>query len=209
MKEELIESIDVKKAEVNLYINDKAVRVNEGYTILQAAKKAGIHIPTLCYHEKVKPHGACRLCLVEIEKNGRRRVVASCAYPAEKGLKVFTESPRVEEIRKYLVELYMALFPFHSEIKNLSKKYNIKETRFKKENNYCILCGLCVRYCAEVKEKHAVGFIGRGIYKKVSFIPDSAYFKHCINCMECMDICPTGVFPSNFGIERIPHISES
>jgi len=209
VKEKILENKDLCKKELNLYINDKAVKVTEGFTLLDAAKNIGIHIPTLCYHEKVKPHGACRLCLVEIEKKGRRRIVASCAYPAEEGLKVFTESPRVEEIRRYLVELYMALFPFHNEIKNLAKKYDIKETRFRKENNYCILCGLCVRYCAEVKGNHAVGFIGRGTNKKVSFIPDSSYFKYCISCMECMDICPTGVFPSNFGIERIPQISES
>ncbi len=182
---------------------------DEGITIIQAAKKAGIYIPTLCFHEKVKPHGACRLCLVEIEKKGRSRIVASCAYPVEDGLVVNTESIRVETIRKHLVELYMAMFPFNPEIKALSKKYNLSDTRFKKENNYCILCGLCVRYCAEVKGNNAVGFVGRGISKKVTFIPDSSYFKYCQNCMECMEICPTGVFPSNFGIDRIPQVSES
>lgn len=197
------------KNKVNLLIDNIAVEVDEGSTILSAANIAGIHIPTLCYHEKLMPYGACRLCLVEIEKRGRTRIVASCAYPAEEGLKVFSESPKVKEIRKLLVELYLAMFPYNNEIKSLAKKYGLRGTRFKKENNYCILCGLCVRYCAEVKGDHAVGFVGRGINKKVTFIPDSAYFKHCVNCMKCMDICPTGVFPSNFGIERIPQMSES
>ena len=197
------------KNKVHLLIDNTAVEVDEGSTILGAAKKAGIHIPTLCFNEKVKPHGACRLCLVEIEKRGRSRIVASCAYPAEDKLTVYTQSSKVEAIRKNLVELYLALFPFHSEIKALAKKYNLKETRFKKENDYCILCGLCVRYCAEVKGNNAVGFVGRGINKKVTFVPDSAYFKYCVNCMECIEICPTGVFPSNFGIERVPQISES
>jgi NADH dehydrogenase/NADH:ubiquinone oxidoreductase subunit G len=209
MNEILKDKGDVIQKQVTLYIDNIPVRIEGGLTLLQAAGSVGIHIPTLCYHEKIKPHGACRLCLVEIEKRGRNRIVASCAYPAEEGLKVFTESPRVEEIRKNLVELYMALFPFHSEVRNLAKKYNLKETRFKKENNYCILCGLCVRYCAEIRGSYAVGFVGRGINKKVTFVPDSAYFKYCVNCMECMEICPTGVFPSNFGIERIPQISES
>lgn len=194
---------------VSMQIDDKNIEVYEGFTILKAAKQAGIHIPTLCHHDKVEPHGACRLCLVEIEKKGRKRIVASCAYPAEDGLKVFTESPEVEQIRKYLVELYMALFPYNEEIQKLVKKYGLKKTRFKKEDNYCILCGLCVRYCAEVKGNNAVGFIGRGIEKKVSFIPDSAYFKYCLDCMECVKICPTGVFPSNFGIERVPNLSGS
>lgn len=200
---------DTSKKKINLLINNALVEVDEGNTILSAANIAGIHIPTLCFHEKVKPHGACRLCLVEIEKRGRSRIVASCAYPAENDITVSTESPKVTEIRKHLVELYLALFPFHPEIMSLAKKYGLKETRYKKEHNYCILCGLCVRYCAEVKGDNAVGFIGRGINKKVTFVPDSAYLKHCVNCMKCMEICPTGVFPSNFGIERIPQISES
>lgn len=204
-----LENKDNKVKKLTLFIDDAPVQVEEGLTLLQAAKKAGINIPTLCYHEKLMPYGACRLCLVEIEKRGRTRIVASCAYPAEEGLKVFSESPKVKEIRKLLVELYLAMFPYNNEIKSLAKKYGLRGTRFKKENNYCILCGLCVRYCAEVKGDHAVGFVGRGINKKVTFIPDSAYFKHCVNCMKCMDICPTGVFPSNFGIERIPQISES
>ena len=193
---------------VSFFMNNNHIEIEEGTTLLQAAIKAGIHIPTLCYHEKVKPHGACRLCIVEIEKKGRRRIVASCAYPAEEGLKVFTDSIRVEEVRKHLVELYMALFPYHQEIRNLAKKYGLKDTRFKKENNYCILCGLCIRYCEEVKGENAMGFVGRGIDKKVTFIPESSYFNKCVNCMECMDICPTGVFPSNYGIERIPQVSD-
>jgi bidirectional [NiFe] hydrogenase diaphorase subunit len=197
----------IRDSKVTIKIDDKNIEVSDGSTILMAAKQAGIHIPTLCYHDKIAPHGACRLCLVEIEKKGRKRIVASCAYPAENGLSVNTESPKVEQIRKYLVELYMALFPYNEEIQKLTKKYGLRKTRFKKENNYCILCGLCVRYCAEVKGNNAIGFIGRGIEKKVSFIPDSAYFKYCQDCMECVKICPTGVFPSNFGIERVPHLS--
>jgi NADH dehydrogenase/NADH:ubiquinone oxidoreductase subunit G len=198
---------DEKK--VNIVIDGEKVQIEEGSTLMQAAKKLGIHIPSLCYHEKIKPHGACRLCIVEIEKKGRSKIVASCAFPVEEGLIVHTESPKVEQIKKNLVELYMALFPFNPEIKSLAKKYGLVSTRYKKEYNYCILCGLCVRYCEEVKKNNAVGFIGRGINKRVAFIPESAYFKKCKDCMECMDICPTGVFPSNYGIERIPQISES
>jgi len=202
-------NINTDEIKVNIVINGKKVQIDKGNTLMQAAKKMGIHIPSLCYHEKIKPHGACRLCIVEIERKGRSKIVASCAFPAEEGLIVHTESPKVEQIRKNLVELYMALFPFNPEIKRLAKKYGLFSTRYKKEYNYCILCGLCVRYCEEVKKNNAVGFIGRGINKRVAFIPESAYFKKCKDCMECMDICPTGVFPSNYGIERIPQISDS
>ncbi len=196
------------KGKIYMIIDGKKAEINIGDTILKAAKKTGIHIPTLCYHDKIKPHGACRLCIVEVEKKGRSKIVASCAYPAEEGLIVQTESPKVEKIRKNLVELYLALFPFNPEIKNLAKKYGLSGTRFRKENNYCILCGLCVRYCREVKKNNAIGFVGRGTNKKVAFIPESSYFKYCEKCMECMAICPTGVFPSNYGMDRIPQIDE-
>jgi len=202
-------NIDKDEKKISIVIDGKKVQVDKGNTLMQAAKKMGIHIPALCYHEKLKPYGACRLCIVEIERKGRSKIVASCAFTAEEGLIVHTESPKVEQIRKNLVELYMALFPFNPEIKRLAKKYGLVTTRYKKEYNYCILCGLCVRYCEEVKKNNAVGFIGRGINKRVAFIPESAYFTKCKDCMECMDICPTGVFPSNYGIERIPQISDS
>lgn len=200
------ESLDKKK--ININIDGRKVGIDENSTILKAAEKIGIHIPTLCYHEKTKPYGACRLCIVEIKRNGKSKIVASCTYPVEEGLIVNTESPEVEKIRKNLVELYLALFPFNPEIKKLAKKYGLRGTRLKKENNYCILCGLCVRYCREVKKNNAIGFVGRGTNKKVVFIPESAYFKYCESCMECMDLCPTGVFPSNYGMERIPQVSE-
>ncbi len=202
-------NINTDEKKINIVIDGKKVQIDKGNTLMQAAKKLGIHIPALCYHEKIKPHGACRLCMVEVERKGKSKIVASCAFPAEEGLIVHTESPKVEQIRKNLVELYIALFPFNPEIKRLAKKFGLVATRYKKEYNYCILCGLCVRYCEEVKKKNAIGFVGRGINKKVVFIPESAYFKKCKDCMECMDICPTGVFPSNYGIERIPQVSDS
>ncbi|MFO7929502.1 MAG: 2Fe-2S iron-sulfur cluster-binding protein [Candidatus Humimicrobiaceae bacterium] len=193
---------------INMVINDEPVTVEKGNTILEAARNLGIDIPTICHHEALKEHGSCRLCMVEIKRKGKSKIVASCAYPAEEGLAVYTDSSKVESIRKKLVELYLALFPFIPEVKELAKKYNLTGTRYTKQNNYCILCGLCVRYCSEVKKNNAIGFVGRGIDKMVTFVPDSSYFKHCENCMECVDICPTGVFPSNYGLERIPQLSE-
>jgi len=201
-------NINTDEKKINIVIDGKKVQIDKGNTLMQAAKKLGIHISALCYHEKIKPHGACRLCIVEVERKGKSKIVASCAFPAEEGLIVRTESPKVEQIRKNLVELYVALFSFNPEIKRLAKKFGLVATRYKKEYNYCILCGLCVRYCEEVKKNNAIGFVGRGINKKVVFIPESAYFKKCKDCMECMDICPTGVFPSNYGIERIPQVSD-
>lgn len=197
------------EGQIKVIIDSKEYYGNENETILNVAQRSSIHISTLCFHEKIKPHGACRLCLVEIIKAGKSKLVASCAYPIEQGLIVETDSPKVNDVKKHLTELYLAMYPYHPEIKRLAKKYSLNNIRYKKVYNYCILCGLCVRYCSEVKGYNAIGFVGRGINKKVSFIPDSSYFKYCLNCMECADICPTGVFPSNYGIERIPQVSDS
>ena len=84
---------------ITITVDGKDVEIQEGQTVLKAAKKLGIWIPTLCYHEALEPQGACRLCLVEVEDQGRRQLVASCAYPATQGLKVLTDTERVLENR--------------------------------------------------------------------------------------------------------------
>ncbi len=186
--------------QITLTIDGREVRAEKGATILQVARHVGVSIPHLCYHEDVKPHGACRLCLVEIKKGSRSRLVASCAYEIEEGLEVQTKSDRVVRVRKLLIELFLAKAPYLREIQELAVEYGVDGTRWRKIMQPCILCGLCVRYCAEVKGEHAVGFVGRGTDREVAWIPDSTFKEDCLNCMECMDICPTGVFPSNFGM---------
>ena len=90
-------------AKIKLEIDSKPVEADEGTTILQAARKIGIDIPTLCYDERMAPYGGCRLCTVEIGKNKRTRLVASCVYPVEEGLVVTTESERLTKIRKMII----------------------------------------------------------------------------------------------------------
>jgi len=131
-------------------IDGKKVNAKEGMTILEAARSAGIRIPTLCFDEKLEPYGACRLCTVEIG-TGRTRMVASCVYPVEDKLVVKTRSPRVDQVRKTLLQLLLARAPGSKVIQDLACEYGAKTTPFDKESAYCILCGLCVRYCAEVK----------------------------------------------------------
>ena len=184
------------------------MRAEEGATILETARHVGIDIPHLCYQEDVSPHGACRLCLVEISRGGRSKLVASCAYEVEEGLEVKTKSDRVVKIRKLLLEVLLATAPYMRYVQELASEYGVGETRFRKIVSPCISCGLCVRYCAEIKGEHAVGFVGRGTGRGVAWIPDSAYYEDCKNCMECMDICPTGVFPSNLGMSSVPQISD-
>jgi len=177
-------------SEITLNIDGREVLAQEGTTLLQAAQSAGISIPTLCYLEKLEPFGGCRLCIVEVENRGRTSLVVSCVYPAEKNLVVRTRSEKVDRIRKMVLELQMAHAPDAFDLQDLAKEYGADRNRFEKEPSFCIHCGLCVRYCAEVKKKNAVGFVDRGIRKEISFIPEIAS-KECWSCKECFPLCPT------------------
>ena len=171
-------------------IDGKEVTATQGMTVLETARKAGISIPTLCYHEKLEPFGGCRLCIVEVESRGSTRLVVSCVYPAEKNIVVRTRSEKVDRIRKMILELLMAHAPDAFDLQDLAKEYGADRNRFEKEPSSCIHCGLCVRYCNEIKKKNAIGFVDRGIRKEISFIPEIAS-KECWNCKECFPLCPT------------------
>jgi len=177
-------------SQVHLQIDGKEVEATEGMTVLEAAQAAGIFIPTLCHHEKLEPFGGCRLCIVEVESRGWTRLVVSCVYLAEEGLVVRTRSEKIDKIRKVLLELLLAHAPDSGQLKELAAEYGADRDRFEKESSFCIHCGLCVRYCAEVKQKHAVGFIDRGIRKEIAFVPQIAV-KECPGCKECFPLCPT------------------
>ncbi len=177
-------------SEILLQIDGREVQAREGATLLEAAQGAGIRIPTLCHHEKLEPYGACRICTVEVVTNGRTNLVAACLYPVEQNLVVRTRSEKVDRARKMLLELMLAHAPASEALKELAQEYGAKETRFEKEPSFCIHCGLCVRYCAEVKKKDAIGFIDRGVRREVSFIPEIAS-RECWNCKECFPLCPT------------------
>jgi bidirectional [NiFe] hydrogenase diaphorase subunit len=185
----------MKKAQkVNLTINDREIKAKEGMTILEAARDAGIYIPTLCYHEKLAPYGACRICTVEVTKGKRTRLVTSCVYPVEEGLVVNTDSPRVINLRKMLLELMLASSKAKT-IQDLARQYDVTQQRFEAEKTNCILCGLCVRYCNEIKKANAIGFVGRGTERRVVFYPQIASTV-CASCRECFSLCPTGKLPS-------------
>ena len=184
-------------SEILLQIDGREVKAKEGMTILEAARTVGINIPTLCYHEKLEPYGACRICTVEIETRGRTRLVAACLYPVEENLVVRTRSEKVIKIRKMLLELMLAHAPEAGALQDLAQEYGVREVRFEKEPSFCILCGLCVRYCAEVKKKNAIGFVDRGVRREVIFIPEIAS-KECWNCKECFSLCPTEALQATF-----------
>lgn len=173
-----------------LNIDGKQVEASEGMTVLQAAQSVGIFVPTLCYHEKLEPYGACRLCIVEAESRGRTQLVVSCLYPVEKNLVVRTRSEKVDRIRKMILQLLLSHAPDSRELQALAEEYGADKNCFEKEPSFCLHCGLCVRYCAEVKKKFAVGFVDRGPSREISFVPEIAS-KECWNCKECFPLCPT------------------
>jgi len=184
-------------SQIRLQIDGKEVLAREGATVLEAARSAGISIPTLCYHEKLEPFGGCRICIVEAEVSGSTKLVVSCVYPVEENLVVRTRSQKVDRIRKTLLELLLSSAPDSPQLRELAGEYGADRDRLEKEASFCIHCGLCVRYCAEVKKKNAVGFIGRGIQKEISFIPEIAS-KECNNCKECFPLCPTSYLQAAF-----------
>jgi bidirectional [NiFe] hydrogenase diaphorase subunit len=184
-------------SEIRLQIDEKEVTVREGMTLLEAAQSAGISIPTLCHHEKLKPFGGCRLCIVEVNVGDWTKHVVSCVYLVEENLVVRTSSEKINRIRKNLVELLLAHAPESPQLQDLAGEYGADKDRFEKDASFCIHCGLCVRYCAEVKKKNAVGFVDRGIRKEIGFIPEIA-LKECSNCKECFPLCPTSYLQAAF-----------
>ena len=144
-------------SKILLQIDAKEVEAKEGMTILEAAQDAGIYIPTLCHHEKLEPYGACRICTVEAESRGQTKLVAACLYPVEQGLVVRTRSEKVDKIRKMILELLLAHAPDSRELQGLAEEYGADKDRFEKEASFCVHCGLCVRYCAEVKKNSLLG----------------------------------------------------
>jgi bidirectional [NiFe] hydrogenase diaphorase subunit len=177
-------------SEILLQIDGVEVKAAEGMTVLEAARSVDISIPTLCYHEKLNPYGACRICVVEIEAGGRSGLAAACVYPVAQGIVVNTKSEKVVKTRKMLIELMLAHAPDAPALQELAQEYGADRNRFEKEPSFCILCGLCVRYCTEVKQKNAIGFVDRGPTREIAFVPEIAA-KECWNCKECFPLCPT------------------
>lgn len=193
---------------IKINIDGQETQVKEGTYILEAAQKIGIKIPALCNYPGLEPYGACRLCIVEIEKSGRKRIVTSCNYPIDAEMAVRTNTEEVLKTRKIILELLLARCSTNKKIKQIAEEYGITNPRFGNGNEDCILCGLCVRVCKEIIGENAISFSGRGISRKVSS-PFEKKPQDCIGCGSCAFVCPTGAIRILDGQQtrKIPEIN--
>lgn len=176
---------------VTLTIDNCEIQVENGATILHAARTNGISIPTLCYHEAVEPYAACRLCVVELANARGSKLVAACAQECEEGMVVLTNSPRVQTSRRITAELLMASGAHLPLVQAVAKAMGVERARYALPANDCILCGLCVRACDELVGAHAISLVQRGLQKKFA-PPFEIASAACIGCATCVLICPTG-----------------
>lgn len=201
---------------VNITINGRSVQVDKKMTLLEAIRSQGIKIPTLCYHPDLRPEGSCRLCVVEVK--GARSLVASCVYPVSEGMEVWTNTKRVLEARKTVVELLLANHPqdcltcprnMNCELQRIANDLGVREIRVEGEKkeyeldtsnpaivrdpNKCIKCGRCVRMCGEVQGVGVLGVAHRGFDTMIVPAFNLGLDKMaCTYCGQCAKVCPTG-----------------
>jgi heterodisulfide reductase subunit A len=178
-------------ASISLTINDRLIEVPEGTTVLEAARKIGVSIPTLCYYEAIKPYGGCRLCLVEVTQGNRTQLTASCTYPVAEGLKVLTDTEEVLEGRRLVIDLLWSRCPDVPVLRELAQQLGVTEPSFPKGDSDCILCGKCVRVCHDLQNVGAIGLMGRGGKRQVT-TPFGEFSEVCRTCGACSFVCPTG-----------------
>jgi bidirectional [NiFe] hydrogenase diaphorase subunit len=174
---------------ITLHLNGLELRVDPGTTLLEAARLYGCSIPTLCHMEGLSAYGACRLCVVEVGEDGHSELVSACTYAAQEGLHVRTGSARVVRARRMVLELLLASCPQSKQIQDLAAAHDIRRQRFRQEHESCILCGLCVRMCAEQMTGDAIGFRGRGERRTIG-TPYDVQSEQCKLCGGCLYVCP-------------------
>ena len=203
---------------VSLYVDNREVKVPEGASVMRAAAEAGVNIPSLCATDQLDAFGSCRVCLVEIE--GRKGFPSSCTTPVEDGMKVTTQSERLEQLRRNVVELYVSDHPLECvscsangdcELQDVAESLGVESSRYgldvsrarkheKDESNpyftfdpaQCIVCYRCVRACDDIQGTFALTVDGRGYASRVSAGQLENFMEsECVSCGACVDNCPT------------------
>ena len=201
---------------VNVTIDGRKLQVPKSATVLTAAKTAGVNVPSLCYHPELRPEGACRVCLVEVE--GAKSLVASCVYPVNEGMVVRTNTPAVREARKMCVELLLANHPqdclscqrnTNCELQTIAADLGVRKVRFQgakkdlplddknpslvRDPNKCILCGRCIKACSDRQGVDVYSFAKRGFDTIVAPAFETGLEQApCTFCGQCASVCPTG-----------------
>ncbi len=212
---------------VNITIDGKKLQVEQGITILEAARQASIKIPTLCFLKDINEIGACRMCLVEIK--GARALQASCVYPVAEGLEIYTQSPAVREARKVTLELILSnhdkkcltcVRSKNCELQNLAEELNIKDLRFEgdstklplddfspsivRDPNKCVLCRRCVSMCKNVQTVSVISAAERGFKSTISCAFDRSLAEvPCTMCGQCISVCPVGALREKDDTEKV------
>ncbi|MCX8069914.1 MAG: molybdopterin-dependent oxidoreductase [Thermodesulfovibrionales bacterium] len=202
---------------ITIKIDGKTIKANEGDTILNSALKSGIYIPNLCHDRRLKPFGACRLCIVEV--SGHSKLLPACSTPVSEGMLIKTETPEIIKARKTVLELLLIHHPLDCPVcdkagectlQDLVFKYGASSNRFEAKRrseperldapiveynpNRCVLCGRCVRICLEHQGVGAISFIDKGI--KTTISPAFHEPLDCEFCGQCIDTCPVGALGS-------------
>ncbi|MFP4355489.1 MAG: NADH-dependent [FeFe] hydrogenase, group A6 [Phycisphaerae bacterium] len=212
---------------MQIEVNGNNIEAKSGETLLEAMRRAGIHVPTLCHMSDLMPSGACRMCVVELD--GANSLVPSCAFPVSDGMKIQTHSERAVRARKTIVELLLADHPDDClycvrsgtcQLQNLAEEFGVRERRYAggksdykqdtsspsivRDPAKCILCGKCVRVCEEVQGVSAIDFTGRGCHAKIDTAFDEGLnVSSCVNCGQCIVVCPTGALREQSSVKAV------
>lgn len=211
---------------INIKIDNVSYQVDEGITVLEAARQCGVKIPTLCYLEEINCIGACRVCVVEVK--GARSLVASCVYPVNEGMEVLTHSKKVIDSRKTTVELMISdhaqqclncTRADNCELKALAQDLGCDNMRFTgkrnmsridsndaivRDNNKCVLCRRCVAVCEKIQGVGVIGANNRGFDTHIACAFEASLKDvDCVNCGQCVNVCPTGALTEKSEIDNV------